>query len=118
MVIELVSRAMTIEMPTAEPMLRISVHSAAPSVLSSPGRLAKAMVLSGTKMKPRPMPCAIALMAIVRADTSSDQLTIMYCDTVARTRPMKMSRRASTLPERRPTRNIEANVPRPRAPSR
>ena len=52
----LVSWAMTIEMPTDEPMLRISVHSAAPSVRNALGSVAKATVLSGTKTKPRPTP--------------------------------------------------------------
>ena len=119
MVIMLVSRAMTIEMPTDEPMLRISVHSAAPSVRSSPGRLAKAMVLSGTKMKPSPNPCAIELIAIVWAghvERPADHHA--RATPVARTRPMKMRRRGSTLPLRRPTRNIATNVPMPRVPSR
>ena len=64
-VIMLVNWAMNIEMPTEEPMLRISVHSAAPSVRIAAGSVAKAMVLSGTKTKPRPTPCATPLMAMV-----------------------------------------------------
>ncbi len=52
----LVSSAITTEMPTEEPMLRISVQSAAPSVRNSAGRLAKAMVFSGTNTKPSPKP--------------------------------------------------------------
>ena len=117
-IVMLVSCAMTTEMPTDEPMLRISVHSAAPSVRNSPGRVAKAIVLSGTKTKPSPNPCAIELIAIVLAETSSVQPTISQSEAVARTRPMKMRRRASTLPLSRPTRNIATNVPMPRVPSR
>ena len=52
----LVRLAITRLMPTEEPRLRISVHSAAPSVRISPGRVAKAMVLSGTNTNPRPTP--------------------------------------------------------------
>src|SRR5271168_394819 len=80
MVVMLVSRAMTTEMPTDEPMLRMSVQSAAPSVRNSPGRLAKAIVLSGTKMKPRPNPCAIELTTIVPAETSRFQPTMSQRD--------------------------------------
>src|SRR6185312_16115101 len=73
MVVMLVRRAMTTEMPTDEPMLRISVHSAAPSVRSAAGRVAKAIVFSGTKMKPSPNPWTIELIAMVSAETSVDQ---------------------------------------------
>ena len=76
------------------------------------------MVLSGTKMKPRPNPWTTELIAIALAETSSDQPTISHSDAVASTRPMKISSRASTLPLSRPTSIIATNVPMPRVPSR
>ena len=73
----LVRLAMTRLMPTEEPRLRISVHSAAPSVRISPGSVAKAMVLSGTNTKPEADALADRCRSsIVHAETSGVQPTI------------------------------------------
>ena len=82
---------MTIEMPIELPMLRISVHSAVPFVRRSHGSVAKAIVFSGTKMKPSPKPWARDDVQIVRADVSGEISIICASDHVDRDRPMKMS---------------------------
>ena len=114
----LVSWAMISEMPIEEPRFRVSVQIAAPSVRKSPGRVAKATVLSGTKTKPSPTPCTTLSIAIARADVSGVQPTITQSEAVASVRPMKIRMRASNLPSRRPTAIIAKNVPMPRVPSR
>ena len=86
----LVSLAMISDMPIEEPRLRISVQIAVPSVRNSPGKVAKAMVFSGTNTKPRPKPCATLSIAIARAEVSGDQPTITHSEPVARTSPKKI----------------------------
>jgi len=51
------SIAITTEMPIELPTLRIRLKIAEPSVRRCTGKVAKAMVESGTKTKPRPKPC-------------------------------------------------------------
>ena len=115
----LIRLAMISEMPTDEPMLRISVHSAAPSVRNSRGQRREGDGVERHEHQSE----ADALDDAVDDDRRSPNV-------LASSRPSHRARRsrasarctirmrASTLPSRRPTAIIAKNVPMPRAPSR
>ena len=100
--------------PIEAPRLRIRALIAAPSVRMRAGTVAKASVVSGGNTRPSPMPCRKPFQITRPSLTSSVNSVMSYNERPHRLSPIAISHRASTLPIRRDTMNIEIIVPMPR----
>ncbi len=78
------------------------------------GRFDSAIVLSGTKVHPRPNPCSTPDTSTGPIPMFSEKPAICHSDSAVSTRPARMISLASTRPSNRPTTNIAIIVPMPR----
>ena len=72
------------------------------------------MVLSGTNMKPSPMPCRMPVRISVHSETSGVKPVISHSTAAVSSRPDASSTRGSTRLIRRPTIIMATMVPTPR----
>ena len=107
-------RACMIEMPALDPMLRMRVNRPAPWVRYSGLTVAKAMVLSGTKIRPVPIPDRKPDMMISRVSMPRLNWLICQVATALAVRPTSRISLVLTLPISCPTRNMAMNDPTPR----
>jgi hypothetical protein len=113
--VERASSATAAEMPTDEPMLRVSVSSTPASVRCAPASVPKAATLSGTKVSGAPQPCSRPATTTRQAGVSSVNCPIIHSDTAAEPTPAIMISRGSTRPTSRPETIIASIADKPRA---